>query len=552
MGLGQTLYFNGTILTMDDSRPTVRAVLTQDDRILAVGDETDLRQQADTDATDFDLQGHTMLPAFIDPHGHFPDPGFIQLFRVDLAAPPRGDCATLAVALQRLRDKAAQTPKGDWVMGVLFDNTAIAERRMPTRDELDSVSTDHPVWVLHASGHNGAANSYALGLQGIDRGTPDPVGGRFGRDPETGSLTGLIEGISAMGTMGDTDFLIDRERFWQGFEACRDEYLAQGVTFAQNAWTSLDMLAHFASLPSGHDPGIDILLLPIAALEPELSDGATSVPWADTPYFNLGPRKLFTDGAFQLQTAYLSTPYHKPSNPDAPCGMPYVNRAEHMQEVRKLHDMGCQIHCHCNGDAATDMFLDAVDAALGATPRSDHRHTVIHGQVLREDQLRRIARLGVTVSFFSAHIHFWGDRHNDTFLGPKRAARIAPAASAERLGIRYTIHNDASVTPTRPLHLAHCAVNRLTASGRVLGEKEMISVNSALRAQTIDAAWQVFQENERGSITAGKLADFVMLNENPLKKSVDIRNAQVLCTIRRGQRVFLKPDVALGICDNAA
>ncbi len=534
----QTLYFNGPILTMDDQVPTVEAVLTQGERILDAGRESDLRNRMATDASEVDLLGRTMLPAFIDPHGHFPDPGFIQLFRVDLAAPPRGDCADMATALDRLRAKAAVTPKGDWVMGVLFDNTSIAERRMPTREELDSVSTEHPVWVLHASGHNGAANSYTLRTHGVDRDTPDPIGGRFGRDPETGALTGLIEGISAMGEMGDTDFLIDQARFWQGFDACRDEYLAHGVTYAQNAWASADLLSHFASLEAGADPGIDLMLLPTAELEPELTQGGGPVNWPQTRYFTLGPRKLFTDGAFQLQTAFLSAPYHKPSDPNAPCGLSYAERKDHMRDVRRLHEMGHQIHCHCNGDAASDMFLDAIEAALKATPRSDHRHTLIHGQVLRPDQLERIADLGVTISFFSAHIHFWGDRHHDTFLGPDRAARISPAASAGRLGIRYTIHNDASVTPTRPLHLAHCAVNRITSGGRVLGGEEKITIHAALKAQTIDAAWQVFQENERGSIVTGKLADFVVLSGNSLENPDEIQNNRVLCTIRRGKPAF--------------
>jgi predicted amidohydrolase YtcJ len=543
MGFGQTLYFNGAILTMDDAFPGADAVLTAEDRILAVGSEADLRCTAAPGAAEVDLQGYTMLPAFIDPHGHFPDPGFIRLFRVDLAAPPRGDCPNMSTALDRLKAKAAQTPKGEWVMGVLFDNTAIAEGRMPTRTELDSVSTDHPVWVIHASGHNGVANSCALDRQGLTADTPDPPGGCYGRDPSTGALNGLIEGLSAMGAMGDTNFLIDRERFWQGFAACRDEYLSHGVTFAQNAWASQDMLAHFASLPEGHDPGIDVMLLPVAELEPALSQGRAGLDWRQTPHFTLGPRKLFTDGAFQLQTASLSAPYHKPSNAVAPCGIPYTDPQTLFAEVDKLHRLGLQIHCHCNGDAGSEMFIDAVEAALRKHPRSDHRHTIIHGQVLREDQMKRMVRLGMTVSFFTAHIHFWGDRHYDTFLGPDRAARISPAATAKQLGLRYTIHNDASVTPTRPLHLTHCAVNRTTASGRLLGEEERISVDAALKAQTIEAAWQVFQEDERGSITPGKLAEFIVLAENPMKNSTEVQNNQVLCTIRRGKCAFQTPSV---------
>jgi predicted amidohydrolase YtcJ len=532
-----TLYFNGPILTMDGENSMPEAVLTDGDTITAVGTLADLRARCPGGTVEHDLAGQTLIPAFLDPHGHFPDPGFIRLFRADLSSPPRGDCADMATALQRLRAKAAETPRGEWVMGVLFDNTAIAEGRMPTREELDEVSTDHPVWVIHASGHNGVANSLALARHGVDRSTPDPLGGRFGRDPETGALTGLIEGISAMGELGDTDFLIDHDRFWTGFNATRDEYLEHGVTYAQNAWTSRRMLEHFASLPAGQDPGYDLVLLPIGEEEPGMTEGPDAVHWPGNPHFTIGPRKLFTDGAFQLQTAMLSEPYHKPIDPDHPCGMSYADADVHQAEVKRLHDLGYQIHCHCNGDAGAEMFINAVEQALADNPRADHRHTIIHGQTLRDDQLQRMARLGITVSFFSAHIHFWGDQHYDSFLGPERAERISPAASAEQFGVRYTIHNDASVTPTRPLHLAHCAVNRLTASGRTLGAGQKVSALSALRAQTIDAAWQVFKEHERGSIEPGKLADLAILSRNPLDEPGRLAETMVTATIRRGMMV---------------
>ncbi|RBW52539.1 amidohydrolase [Ruegeria sp. A3M17] len=533
-----TLFFNGTILTMDAQNSSPEAVLTEGHRIKDVGTEADLRACMPADTQERNLQGRTLMPAFIDPHGHFPDPGFIRLFRVDLSSPPLGDCRTMAQALDRLREKASATPEGEWIMGVSIDNTSILEGRMPTRAELDKVSQRHPIWVIHASGHNGTANSLALEKRGVTRHTPDPDGGRFGRDPETGALTGLIEGLSAMGEMGDTDFLIDRERFWQGFDACRDEYLTHGVTYAQNAWTSQTMLDHFASLPADQDPGIDIELLPVGRLEPELSTQWIGTNWPGNPHFTLGPRKLFTDGAFQLQTAYLSVPYFKPADPEHPRGMTYTSQEQLDADVSKLHSRGLQIHCHCNGDAGAEMFIDAVEKVLRAYPRADHRHTIIHGQALRDDQLERMAQLGLTVSFFPAHVYFWGERHYDTFLGPERSERISPAASAERFGVRYTIHNDASVTPTRPIHLAHCAVNRKTSSGRVLGEDQKISVLSALRAQTIDAAWQVFKEDRRGSIETGKIADFVVLSRNPLHDPNRLNDTQVLETIRAGQSVF--------------
>ena len=536
--MAEKLYFNGTILTMDADNSQPEAVLTLGDRIKAVGTLQSLKEQTSEGVQLMDLKGLTMIPAFIDPHGHFPDPGFVKLFRVDLSSPPRGNCPNISTALNLLRDRASKTPKGEWIMGVMFDNTSIAEGRMPTREELDSVSTDHPVWVLHASGHNGSANSMTLKLHGVGKDTPDPIGGRFGRNDKDGRLTGLIEGIAAMREMGDTDFLIDREKFWQGFEACKLEYLEHGVTFAQNAWSSRPMLEHFASLGADKDPGIDLMLLPIGEMEPALSNGTDRLDWPTNPHFTLGPRKLFTDGAFQLQTAFLSAPYHQPDDPNYPSGMPYVSQEEHQFQVKKLHDLNYQIHCHCNGDAGADMFIGAVANALDSNPRNDHRHTIIHGQTLRDDQLGRMAELGITVSFFAAHIHYWGDLHYNKLLGPDRANRLSPAASAEHYGVRYTIHNDASVTPTRPIHLADCSVNRLTSGSRTLGEEQKISVLSAIRAQTIDAAWQVFQELERGSIETGKTADFAILSRNPLIDKNNLKLTRVVKTIRRGRSVY--------------
>lgn len=533
-----TLYFNGTILTMDGDDAIVEAVGTVGEKIVAVGSLDAVRQALPAHAVPFDLEGGTLIPAFIDPHGHFPDSGFIDLFRVDLSPPPRGQCRSLSDVFQLLRGKAGETPVGEWIMGAAFDHTSIAEGRMPTRDELDAVSPDHPVWVIHASGHCGSANSVALERQGIDEQTEAPLGGRFLRD-RAGRLDGQIEGMAAMGPMADTDFLIDDEKFRQGFDACRAEYHRHGVTFAQNAWAPLPLLNLFRTMAGKGDPGIDLLLLPAAETEPDYTNSGAASAWSAEPHIRLGPRKLFTDGSYQMRTAYLTEPFLTGAPGREPdCGMPYTSREDLFADVMRLHDMGFQIHCHCNGDAGSDMFLDAVEAALSKTPRSDHRHTIIHGQLLREDQLDRMATLGVTVSFFTAHIYYWGDRHRDTFLGPERAGRLSPAASAAGRGIRFTIHNDASVTPTRPLHLMHCAVNRRTLSGMVLGEDQRISAGQALRAHTIDAAWQVFLETERGSLEAGKLADLVVLSHNPLAQPDRISDISVVHTVRRGVPVY--------------
>ncbi|MGB3147731.1 MAG: amidohydrolase [Paracoccaceae bacterium] len=537
--MSSKIFTGGPILTLDDRNSTPEAVGISADRIVAVGALADVRQ-ALPGASEVDLAGRTLMPAFIDPHGHFPDSAFVTLLRADLASPPRGACRSLADVFDRLRAKIAETPEGGWVMGAAMDDTALAEGRMPTRDELDALSSRHRIWVIHTSGHCGSANSMALEWRGVTEDTPDPAGGRYLRDAN-GRLNGQIEGLSAMGEMGDTHFLIDSTTFRPCFEAARAEYLAQGVTLAQNSWTALPLLELFADIAAEGDPGIDLVLLPVAEIEPGFSSTPLCRDWPGA-YISLGPRKLLTDGSFVMRTAYLTEPYYTGAPGKAPdTGLIYMERETLFTEVKKLHDMGFQIHTHCNGDASSDMYLDAIEAALAANPRADHRHTIIHGQVMRKDQMTRCAELGVTISFFPAHVYYWGDKHYEELLGPLRSLDISPARWAEAAGLRFTIHNDAAVTPTRPLHLIHTAVNRLTHSGRGLGAHQRISVLSALRSHTIDAAWQVFQEKERGSLEVGKLADLVLLDQNPLESADRLDQIRVEETWRRGTRAYTAP-----------
>lgn len=532
-----TIFAGGPILTMDagDTRPD--AVGIHGDRIVAVGSLAEVRETL-PDAVLHDLGGQTVIPAFIDPHGHFPDSAIVSLLRVDLSA--RTGCTTLAEAFRRLAAKAADTAAGAWVMGAALDESQLTERRLPTRDELDAVSTDHPIWVIHASGHCGVANSVALARQGITEDSTDPHGGRYLRDG-SGRLTGGIEGLSAMGEMGDTHFLLDEGAFAGCFAAARDEYLAQGVTLAQNSWTALPLLRLFRRIADQGDPGIDLILLPVAEDEPALCQSGIGRDWP-AGEIALGPRKLLTDGSFLMRTALLTAPY--PGTDGS--GLAYMSRDQLGAEVQKLHRLGHQIHCHCNGDAASDMFLDAVAAALHDHPRDDHRHTIIHGQVMRRDQISRCADLGVTISFFPAHVWYWGDQHHDDILGPERAQDISPTGWAAAAGLRFTIHNDASVTPTRPLELIHTTVNRRTQSGRLLGPDQRITPLAALRAHTIDAAWQVFRDAERGSIEMGKLADLAILDGNPLTRPETIKTIRVRETWRRGTRVFRREATKVG------
>ena len=389
------------------------------------------------------------------------------------------------------------------------------------------------------SAHACAGNSEALRRAGIERDTPQPQGGHIEKDPVTGMPTGLLEEPAAMGPIAQTMFGSSGSRFREGLRWAADDYAGQGVTTAQNAWANRHLLSEFLAAARDGEPKIRITVLPDAHLEPDIAAGRLDLGVADHRHLKIGPRKLFSDGSIQVFTAYMSQPYHTPFRGDAGYrGYPVYPHDTLVQHITALHEAGHQIHIHVNGDGAADDVLHGFEMAQNRFPRSDHRHTIIHGQTLRDDQLDKMAALGVSVSFFSYHVYVWGDRHRDLFLGPERAKRISPAASASRRGIRFTLHNDTPVTPMRPLSLIWCAVNRQTASGKVLGPEQRISPAQALRAHTIDAAWQVFREDDLGSIEPGKSADFAVLSKNPLEHAQAIKDIEVVATIKDGEVIF--------------
>lgn len=533
---GPVLYRGGPVIPLDGTRRVARALLTDGDRIVAVGSEEELGALAEErGARVVELRGRALLPGFIDAHGHFPGTGLFALF-VDLQSPPAGPVEDLAGLVGRLGARARETPEGRWVIGLGYDDTLLAERRHPTRRDLDRASTRHPVAAIHVSGHLAALNSAALAALGIGPETPDPEGGHIRRDA-SGEPDGVLEETAMMAVAEKLrPGLLDSLRM---LRRAVDDYLRAGVTTAQCGLAPAGLIRalHLASR-LGLVP-LRLVVWPDADAADAMLGGELELGSPDPLWFRVGAVKLVADGSIQGYTAWLRDPYHVPP-PGRPGwrGYPRMDPAELRERVVRYHAAGLQVAVHGNGDAAIDAILDAVEAAQAAHPRPDARHIVIHAQTARPDQLDAMARLGVVPSFFVLHTFYWGDRHRDIFLGPSRAARISPAASARARGIPFTLHADAPVVPMEPLRILHAAVNRTTRSGAVLGPEERIPPLAALRALTADAARQHFEEEIKGSLEPGKLADLVILSRSPLDEPSTLDRIEVVETVVGGRSVY--------------
>jgi len=532
-----TIYLNGAVLTMDAADNRAEAVAVSGGRIAAVGPNDEIGALAGPDTVVVDLAGRTLIPGFVDAHSHFPESGRLATTSVDLNSPPIGAMTSIDDLVAALRARAATTPAGAWIVGNGYDDSLLAEKRHPSRADLDRVSTAHPILAVHISHHLGAANSRALALLGIDRATPQPAGGLIRKDAASGEPDGVLEETALFSAVGQVPPPTEAQDL-ATIAAARDQYLAAGVTSAQNAMADTRLIARLATAAERGLLPLDVMAFPTWELALRIARGETRARLPANGRVKLGAAKVFQDGSIQGYTGYLSKPYHVPYKGDAGYrGYPIQSRERLTEIVGALHAEGLQIAIHGNGDAAIDDILHAFAAAQRAHPRPDARHILVHAQMARDDQLDTIKTLGVVPSFFTLHTYYWGDRHRDIFLGPARAARISPARSAVDRGLRFTIHCDTPVVPMTPLLLVWAAVNRLSTGGATIGADQRITALQALRAVTIDAAWQGFEEDAKGSIEPGKRADLLILSANPLTDPMAIKDIAVQETIIAGHTV---------------
>ena len=554
-----TVYFGGDILTMRGSAPEyVESLAVKNGKILFAGNLAEAEKLAGPNSKRVDLGGKTLLPGFIDTHGHF------VYFGKNLVDANLFGSADIAELVARMKKQVERTPADAWIVGFGYQARAMKEGRPPTSEELDLVSADRPVMVVDSSGHLGAANAAAFKAAGITADTPDPTGGMFARKADGKSLLGPMEETALNAVRAK------RPPF-------TGELAAQAITGAADVWASYGQTtAMEAGLGLGNDDigivlnAIDKKLLKIdlyvAAKDSALDDTIAAAytvgsqynpqpsgvveklraarPDLDDRYVNrvrLGGVKFWLDGS--LDTAWFTQPYTE--NPAGKTGA-FSGYRQIPDEVLdavfdKYWATELQIHMHMNGDAAADQALSAIAKAVKKHGMRDHRPVFVHATWLRPDQISLMKEYGAIPSFLTAGIITGGDAVVRLW-GPERSAGAMAARTFLRANLPFTFSHDAPVSPTPSiLDLVDAGVNRLSGSAKVVGPDERVSPYDALRAVTATAAYQLKEEKSKGTLEAGKLADLVILDKNPLKvEPTTIKKILVLETIKEGKTVFTR------------
>lgn len=537
-----TLYRGGPIVTMDGDTPQmVEAVVTQGDRIAFAGSEKAARNVAGKDSAVRDLEGATMLPGFIDAHSHF-TVAMQMAGGLDLTGPtplPVNNLGRLGVAIRDHIDRHA-IPKGGWVIVWQYDPERFTNQRYLNRLELDSISRDHKIVLLHVSLHGLVANTAALDAAGIENDTPEPSGGMILRDP-----SGYVNGVlleKAMFLMLAKMPQPTAEQKLAALDAAQNAYFAEGYTHAQDGATLPPDIAFLTSDAARQRLKIDLALLPFSTgldallAQPDLKFGTY------TDHVKLQGIKFVLDGSVQARTGFFTRDYARgsPEGTHPWHGQPVLAEADFIAQAKKVHDLGWQLFVHANGDAAIDMAIRGFDA-LGIKAADDRRPVVIHSQFQRRDQLPAYARIGVGPTYFSNHAWYWADVHRTNF--PAEVVDfISPLRSARAAGLTPSNHSDFSVTPLDTRFMLWTSMARVSPTGVVSGADERLDAYAALQALTTGPAWQAFEEDRKGRIKAGLLADFVILDKNPLTAPVDgIRAIKVLETVKEGRSVWKAP-----------
>jgi predicted amidohydrolase YtcJ len=550
----ETIFRGGTILTMDDLCPQVEAVAIAGGRILAAGTEAEVMNTGNDATVIVDLDGNTLLPSFIDAHGHFMNAPQVVKW-ANVSGPPVGPVTCIAdiITVLKAHVEKFKLKPGEWIIAYGYDVTNLSDGRQCSRDDLDPHFPDNPVMLIHSSNHGAVLNSKGFAEVGMDASTETPPGGMILRKGGSNEPDGLIMETAFLPVFANMPQPTEKERL-DTLDAAQQIYASVGVTTCQEGATHAHDLKFMRLAADQGRFYLDIVSLPLVVEVPKMvqeyfpdfTGGPMAIP--DTAAESFGTYKnrlklqgvkMLVDGSPQGKTAFWTEALLTggPAGEENWRGAPLFPPELINKVAKELYDKGIQVFCHCNGDAAIDMMIDAARAA-GVKADQDLRTVIIHSQFQRPDQLDSYVELGFSPSYFTVHTFFWGTTHVEN-AGKERAYFISPMSSAIRKGLHCSNHNDFSVTPMEPMRMVWSAVTRRSREGEIIGPDERIEVWPALKALTIEAAWQIREEDSKGTIAPGKLADLVILDANPLTVETDkILDIKVVETFKEGKSVY--------------
>lgn len=524
------IFINGDFITLENNE--IEAILVEGDRIKKVGNKDEILQLKDNDTQIIDLDGKTMMPAFIDSHSHF-----FAMANNMLQVSLEGSTNFEEIQKRILKYKEENDiQRGKWILANGYDHNILKEGKHISKQELDEVLPDNPIIIQHKSGHNGVCNTLALELLEIRPDTISPAGGKI--EKINNELTGyleenaFIENVKKVPMPGIDDLI-------KSVKKAEQKYASYGITTAQEGMFAKELIPIYKKLVENEKLTLDIIAFMDINAKDEIEKIFSSNIKNYKNNFKIGGIKIFLDGSPQSRTAWMRTPYVDDENY---FGYNTMKDEEVENAINLAKEEKLQILAHCNGDKAAEQYINSIKKVK--INAKEMRPVLIHGQLLGTDQLKEIKKLGIIPSYFIAHIYHWGDIHIKNF-GFKRASTISPAGSSKNENVIFTFHQDSPVIEPNMFETIWCAVNRKTKTNIFLGENEKIDVIDAIEALTKNAAYQYFEERDKGTIKEGKLADLIIVDKNPLKVNKDeIKNIKILKTIKGGKVIYTKQENA--------
>jgi predicted amidohydrolase YtcJ len=521
------ILYNGNFWTVNDKLPRAQAAAISAGRFFAVGTNDEILHLATGRSRKLDLGGKTVLPGFIDAHSHPAEAGLSHLRMVDC------DLRSIAEILKALRERAQKTPKGEWVLGFKYDDTKPLENRPLTLRDLNEALPEHPVFVGHRGGHTAWVNSLALKLAKLDKNTPDPKGGKYDHDPATGELTGHVRehGMDAFHAVIPEKFTRDDHR--EGVRLISKMMSRTGITSVTDASGSPEDLFAYQEARDAGELSVRIYCHIFQAFVGKMLEAGVKTGLGDE-WVRVGAQKMVCDGSVSERTARLSQPYI--GRPDD-FGILVTPEDQLYEMARKAHAAGWQLGTHANGDVGIDITLRVYERLQKEMPRKDPRFRLEHCTLVNDSLIKRIHDLGAIPTPFSTYAYYHGEKMKE--YGAERLNHMFALRSFIDAGIRPTQASDYPPGPFEPMMALQSEVTRTDSKGNVWGAMQRISLEEAIRVGTMNGAYASYEENSKGSIEAGKLADLVVLGKDPFKENPsNLINIPIERTMAGGKWVF--------------